>query len=123
MTFFGLVGLLIFIYMRPHEFIATLEPVPFLYLFLALVVAGIGLEVYARRSRFIASPLHGYVLAFWAYCLLSLLARKPSAFGSQAISVSVAVTLYFVLAHGVQSVTRFLRTTIVIFSLGLFVAF
>ena len=38
---FGLVGLIVFIYLKPQEFIPALERLPFLYLFLALTVFGI----------------------------------------------------------------------------------
>jgi hypothetical protein len=122
MTFFGLVGLLIFIYMRLHEFVPALASIPFLYLFLGVIVLGILLDVNERRTRLIPSPQLRFVLLFWVWCLLSLLLRNPGVFVAQAIGISVCVTLYLVVAHGIQSVQRFTRTTLVIFALGLFVA-
>jgi hypothetical protein len=123
MTFFGLVGLLVFIYMRPHEFVPALVVVPFLYLFLGIIVTGIVMELGSRRTRFIASPQLRLVLVFWFWCLFTLAIQNSAAFSTQAVSISVAVTLYLVVAHGIQSVSRFTKITLVIFGLGLFVAF
>jgi hypothetical protein len=56
MTFFGLVGLLVLIYIKPHEIVPALEVVQPLYLFFGIIVLGILLDLYARRSRLIAPP-------------------------------------------------------------------
>lgn len=123
MTFFGLFGLLVFIYMRPHEFVPALASVPFLYLFLGIIGLGILMDLSARRSRFIAAPQLRVVLMFWFWCIVTLALNRPSDLSTKSISISVAVTLYFVVALGIQSVPRFSKLTLVIFALGLFVAF
>jgi hypothetical protein len=122
MTLFGLIGLLVFVYMRPHEFVLALAALPFLYLFLGIIAIGIGIELGSRRARFLASPQLPLVLLFWVWCLLTLALQNAAAFSTNAINVSVAVTLYLVVAHGIQSVPRFAKITLVIFGLGLFVA-
>jgi O-Antigen ligase len=122
MTFFGICGLLIFIYMRPHEFVPALASLQLLYPLLLIAIIGIFLDVGARKSRFVSTPQLRIVMMMWFWCLLTLAVRRPDLLASKAINISVSVTLYLVVAYGVQAVPRFMKTTLVIFGLGFFVA-
>lgn len=123
MTFFGLFGLLFLIYIKPHDIVPALAVVQPLYLFLSIIVLGILMDLNARRSRLIAPPQARLVLLFWFWCIFTLALNRRDVLIEKGTSISIAVTLYFVVAYGIQSVPRFSKLTFVIFSLGLFVAF
>ena len=57
---------------KPPDFIPQLESIPFLYLFLGVIVLGIVLDVRARRLRLIASQQLLVVLVFWFWCLVTI---------------------------------------------------
>jgi hypothetical protein len=123
MTLTGIVGLLVFIYMRPHEFVEVLANIPFLYVFLGIAVLGIATDMGSRRARFIASPQLRVALLLWVWCVVTLIIRRPDVLIAQTLYFSVSLTLFLVVAHGVQSVPAFIKCTLMIFALGLFVAF
>ena len=60
----GIVLLLVQGYLRPQEFFVALQSVPFLYLFFALALFGLAVDLKLRHSQLVASPLLGWVLAF-----------------------------------------------------------
>jgi len=119
----GIIGLLIFIYARPQEIITSLMPIPFLYIFLAMAVVGIIIDINTRRTQFIKSPQLPFVLIFFFWCVFTLAIRKPSEVTSQSITIAVSVTLYLVIAHGIQRPSGFLKAVFMIFALGVFVAY
>jgi hypothetical protein len=120
----GVIGLMIFIYMRPHEFIPGLADYPFLYIFLFISIVGIAHDVSKRRTKLsIKPPTTRIVFIFLAWCAFTLGIRKPAELGSRMIVVIVDVILYLIIAHGIQSMKAFFRVVMVIFALGLFVAY
>jgi hypothetical protein len=118
----GILGLVVFIYMRPHEFVDELAALPFLYLFLALAALGMLLDLGMKRARLMKTPQLLLALSFAAWCLLTLALRNARALVSSGVPLAVAVTLYVVIAHGIQTLSAFKRVTVVIFTLGIFVA-
>ena len=53
----GIVLLLVQGYLRPQEFFVQLQSVPFLYLFFALALFGLAVDLKLRHTQLIASPL------------------------------------------------------------------
>jgi hypothetical protein len=119
----GIIGLLVFIYVRPHEFFTELRDYNFLYVFLLLALVGIAHDVVERRTRLVPTPLLPFVLAMGAWVALSLATRRPDLFVQQGIVFLVGVTLFLVIGHGVQHLAGLRRIIAVIFALGLFVAY
>jgi hypothetical protein len=118
----GILGLLVSIYVRPHELYAELRDYNFLYFWLALTVVGVAVDVRAGRIRLASTPMLPYALAFWAWCLITLASRAPDLLPKNGVAVTVCVVLYLVLSYPSQQLSTYLRMTMVIFSLVLFFA-
>ncbi|MFO0757395.1 MAG: O-antigen ligase family protein [Byssovorax sp.] len=119
----GIVGLLIFIYLRPHEWWKELANVPMLYIFLGITLVGLGADIAARETTFVVGPQLGWAVMFVTWCSLSLLLKIPDQAGAKLPLLFICFLLYFLIAHGLQRVKSLSRVTLVIFASGLFVAF
>lgn len=118
----GILGLLVFVYARPHELIRELSQLNPLYLFLSLAAAGIARDAYRQRAAPLSTPLLRWVLLFSAWCVLGLLVRAPEAVAAKSVAVAVSMVLYLVIAHGVQRLRGLVAVAVTVFALGLFVA-
>ena len=98
----GIIALVVFIYVRPQEFFERLQAVPFLYLFFALALYGVLVDVRVGNLRLRATPQLPWVLAFFFYASSTVLIQAPSGASDHILSLSVCVALYALIAHGVQ---------------------
>jgi hypothetical protein len=117
----GIIGLIIFIYVRPQEFAPQLKDVPFLYLFLVVALLGVAIDVAMGRTRFLIAPQLPWVCFFVPWCLLTLAYRSFDTLLSSGVNIAVSGVLYLVIAHGIQTFSGFRRLVMVIFCCGLFV--
>ena len=99
----GIIALVVFIYARPQEFFERLRVVPLLYLFFALAVFGMVLDVRVGNSRLRAAPQLPWVVAFFLWAALTVLIQAPGAAVEHVTSLSICVALFLLIAHGVQS--------------------
>jgi hypothetical protein len=119
----GIIALIVFIYVRPQEFFAELRDLNFLYGFLLLAVAGMAIDAARKRAVLLRTPLLGFVVAFGAWCIVSLAIRKPVLVPLRGVYVLVSCMLYLVMATGIQRVESLRRVVAVVFACGFFVAF
>jgi hypothetical protein len=100
----GIIGLVVFIYLKPQEFIPQLERIPFLYLFLALAIFGVAVDVRSRLVRIEKGPHLYYVIAFYVWCMFTG-AVKTGGTGlvGPAVQLSIALVLYLLISTAVQS--------------------
>lgn len=120
---FGIMGLMVSIYMRPYEWNADLANLPFLYGFCTLALLGLAIDFGMRRSVYIANPLLPYCgfLVFW--CIVTLAVNEPSALATNSSPIFISLLLYLMISNGVQTVRTFSALVVTIFALGLFVAY
>jgi hypothetical protein len=119
----GIIGLILFIYVRPQEFFEPLKDFNFLYLLLFFSFVGIAVDVSHRRTVLMKTPHLRYVVIFVFWCIFTLAIRKPSEVSTKAIGILVSFVLYLTIGTGVQSLKGFQRLVGVVFGCGLFVAF
>lgn len=117
----GIIALVIFIYARPQEFFERLRAVPFLYLFCGLALFGIVLDLRVGYSKLRASPQLPWVVAFFVWAVLTVLIRAPSAAVEHAMSLTICVALFLLIAHGVQSFRALHVVSASVLSMVLFV--
>jgi hypothetical protein len=98
----GIGLLLIFILARPQEFWPLLQKVPFLHLGAALAVIGYIVDVRLHRLQPIAVNTLGWVIAFFAWCLVSMAFALPEHLPRTAIEMAILFALYGTIAHGIQ---------------------
>ena len=70
-----------------------------------------------------ATPHLRYAGGFILWCMFTLAIRRPAELVGKSILILVCLTLYVIMATGVQSVKNLQRMLLVVFSCGLFVAF
>lgn len=99
----GIVLLLVQGYLRPQEFFVALQSIPFLYLFFALALFGLAVDLKLRHTQLIASPLLGWALAFVLWALFTVGIRLPSGIQPAATDLAIPLTYFFLLSQGVQS--------------------
>ncbi|HEX9102754.1 MAG TPA: O-antigen ligase family protein [Polyangia bacterium] len=118
----GIVLLLVQGYLRPQEFFVQLQSVPFLYLFFALALFGLAVDLKLRHTQLVASPLFGWVLAFVGWALFTLALRLPSGLQPAATELAIPFTYFFLLSQGVQSFRALAVVAATILVIGLCLA-
>lgn len=122
-AFPAIAALIIFVYVRPHEFVTFLKAVPFLYLFLAWAIGGMFSENAKRTLAWRNGPwtYTKWALFFTFWCVFTV-TLKAAAHVANTVQILVSLVLYFVMAYGIQTLRNFKRVTVVLFACGLFVA-
>lgn len=118
----GILLLLVFVYVRPQEFLEQVRAIPFLYLFCALAAFGLAVDLKLRISRPTMTPHLPWVIGFLVWCIITLLVRAPDRALGGAIDLAIPVTLYALLAHGIQSFKALQLASLTVLLLVLFVA-
>jgi len=99
----GILLLTFSIYLRPQEIWAPLESWPILHVALGLAVCGWVLDLRLGLARMQFSPLDPWVLALLGWALVVVAVRTPTSLPNQARELAISATLYFLIAHGVQT--------------------
>lgn len=118
----GIIGLLIFIYVRPQEIVEPLARVPFLYMFLALAVFGYIVDLRLRITKLVPTPQLLWAVLFLAWCIVNVVLITPSSmFVPQFINAGVTFVLFFVLGQSIQTFKVFQIVVTVVISSALLV--
>jgi hypothetical protein len=99
----GIIALVVFIYARPQEFFVRLQALPLLYVFFAAALYGAALDLRLGHVRAKSTPQLPWAVAFLSYAALTVLIQAPSDAFDHILSLSIGVTLYALIAHGVQT--------------------
>lgn len=115
----GIIGILFFIYLRPQEAYAPLQSVPFLYLFFALILFGVAVDLRLRVTKAIAIPGLPWAAAFLLWCLVTVAINKPEQLLDSAIQLVITVSIFVLIAQSVQSFRAFEKVSAMLVALGL----
>jgi hypothetical protein len=115
------VALIIFIYARPQEFFETLQTAPLLYITFGLALFGGVLDLRLGNSKLRSTPQLPWILAFVAWAMTTVLIRAPRTAMPHILQLAIALTLYLVVAHGVQTFRTFHVVASVILAMVLLV--
>lgn len=112
-----------FIYIRPQEIVPQLAAIPFLYLFLALAVFGLALDVRLGHNQFRLAPQATWGAMFFGWCIVNYLIRVGGGgLPGMIVQVAVAYILYFLIAHGVQTFKGLATFATSLFAISLAIA-
>jgi hypothetical protein len=103
----GIAALMVFILVRPQEFVPLLQRVPFLHLFTALAILGWVIDVRLRRLTPVGVPTLGWVVALIVWALVGTAAVAPDQLMARIVDLLILFALYGVIAHGVQRFRTF----------------
>lgn len=118
----GIIGLMISIYVRPHEWSATLADVPFLQICMGLTLLGFVADLAMRRTQLVRSATLGTAAVFIVWCFITLLVRNPSLAAARALPIVLPFLLYAIISHSIRTVSAFCKVVFTLFGAGLFVA-
>ena len=118
----GIVALMTFIVVRPHDICPALVRVPFLYLFCALLLFGLAVDLKLRLVKPIATPqlVWALLVLFWILISIALL-TPPETAPLKVIFIAVSFLLFFGISQGIQSfkTLQILTATLVVLTLFL----
>jgi O-antigen ligase len=103
----GITLLVVFVLVRPQEFLPLLQRLPFLHLFTALAVLGYIIDVRLRRLQPVATNTLPWVAAFFLWAILATAATAPDTLVTLILFLVVLFALYGTIAHGVQRFRSF----------------
>jgi hypothetical protein len=119
----GIILLLIQGYTRPQEFFPALQSVPFLYLFFALALFGMFLDLRLRKTQPIVAPQLPWVIAWFAWALLTLALRQAGAIPHFLVEMGIPFIYFFLVAHTVQTFSGFGRIAGTVLTICLYLSF
>jgi len=99
----GITLLIAFLYLRPLEFVPALRAVPLLYLFVALSLFGLAVDLKLRISKPVFAPQLGWVVAFAVWCLVTVAVRMPEKLLAETLPIVICVLLFVLVGHSVQT--------------------
>jgi len=103
----GIAGLIVFILVRPQEYLPLLQRVPFLHLFAVFALAGYVIDIRLRRTQPVSIPTLPWAAAFLFWAVVSTAINVPDQLLSKIIEMAILFTLYGTMAHGVQRFRAF----------------
>ncbi|WP_428268466.1 O-antigen ligase family protein [Haliangium sp.] len=100
----GLCALLIFLYLRPQEFVPFLTKLPLLYIFFAAAVGGLLVDLKLRLVKPVPARSLLMALAFCGWVILTIAAKVPAAAKlAEIIEFMISFVTFVVIAQGIQS--------------------
>jgi O-antigen ligase len=103
----GIAALIVFILVRPQEFLPLLQRVPFLHLFAAFAVIGWVIDVRLRRVQPTATPVLPWAVAFLAWGVVTVAVIVPDQLIHTVLEYAILFALYGTIAHGIQRFRTF----------------
>jgi hypothetical protein len=99
----GILGLVAFVYLRPHEVLPFLRGVPCIPILYAASLFGLLIDLRVRTSRAVPAPHILVALGLAAWSLVAVLLAAPGQFTATLHQMAVPLALYLLVAHGAQS--------------------
>jgi hypothetical protein len=119
----GILSIVVFIYARPQESFARLRAIPLLYVFFALALFGLALDLRLRNTQLRSTPLLPWIAAFFVWSAFTIVIRSPNAALGPISGLAICASLYLLIAHGVQSFRALHVVAGAVLSMVIFVCF
>lgn len=120
---FGTLFLVVFIYVKPQEFIPFLARYPMLYIFLGLALLGLAMDIRLRQVKVERGPHLPYVIAFYMWCgFTGLVKTGGTGMVGSVVQLTIAVILYLILSNGIQTFKALELVFGTVIAVNLFVA-
>ncbi len=103
----GILALIIFILGRPFDLVPSLRGLPLLYVFCGAALFGFLLDLRVGFLELRPDRQLLLVAAFIGWCILTVLVRVPGETVAASVELLVVATLYFLVAHGLQTFKSF----------------
>jgi len=117
----GILGLVFLIFVRPFEFIEVLQGIPMLYMAFGLAVFGYAVDVRLGFSDVRPAPQLFWSGLFFVWCIITGVVKAPGELMGEALRLTVALILFYVVAHGVRTFKMFEILAATVLACSLFV--
>lgn len=107
----GISLLIVFILVRPQEYLPLLQRVPFLHLFAVIALVGWVIDVRLRRTQPMGSPSLPWAAAFLLWCVVTVAVVVPDQLIPKLLEMLILFTVYGTIAHGIQRFRSFQLVT------------
>src|SRR5690349_13673927 len=111
----GLLGVIMFTYIRPQEFVPAISGIPWINLWLLLMVGGFAIDWFSGKLRKEATPLFKWSVIFYVWCFFTLAMKMPGEISGKFTFLTTGVGLSLIIQHAVQNAKAFMRVTVVVF--------
>src|SRR5262245_30823880 len=120
----GILATIFVIYLRPQEVFTDLARIPLLYVLLGLSIFGLALDLKLRLSRPTAAPQLTLVLCYVIWQAVTLLANvTPDVAFGNIVDTMIPLTLFLLIAHGVQTFRALQSLAVLILAIALFLSY
>ncbi|HWM87848.1 MAG TPA: O-antigen ligase family protein [Kofleriaceae bacterium] len=103
----GILGLILFIYVRPQEILLDLQRLPLLYLFFGLALFGFAVDLRLRVNKAAPAPQLLWAILLFVWAIITMVIKAPDVAMRGATEFAVSITLFFVIAHSVHTFRAF----------------
>jgi hypothetical protein len=96
----GLISLLLFLLVRPFDFVPSLSQFPALYVFFGLALLGFLSDLFRGRLKWVPTRALWWAIGFMLWAIVTVAFKAPDRLWGSVLKLSMTVSVYFLLAHG-----------------------
>lgn len=116
----GILGLIVFTYIRPQEFVPQMAGVPWINMWLLMIMGGFAIDIGTGKIRKEKTPTLWWSVVFGAWCFMTLAIRNPAELTKNATQLITGIGLSLIIQHAVQDMKTFKRVCAVVFVTAMF---
>jgi O-antigen ligase len=103
----GILGLVTFVFARPQDLIEALNGSPLLYIFFALAVFGVVIDLRRGHIRANLSPQTPWVLLWVVWCFGTMVIKAPGKIAHEFVQLVILVIVFLCISTGLQTFRGF----------------
>ncbi len=116
----GILGLIVFTYIRPQEFVTQIAGIPWINMWLLMIIGGFVLDLQTGKIRKEKTPALWWSVIFYLWCFMTLAIRAPGELSQRATQLTTGIGLSLVMQHAIQDMKSFKRVCITVFVTAMF---
>jgi hypothetical protein len=116
----GLLGLIVFTYIRPQEFVPQIAGIPWINMWLLMIIGGFAMDIGTGKIRKEKTPTLFWSVAFYGWCIFTLAIRSPGEISKTITLLTTGIGLSLVIQHDVQDMKAFKRICATVFVTAMF---
>lgn len=116
----GLLGLIVFTYIRPQEFVPQIAGIPWINMWLLMIMGGFAIDIGTGKIRKEKTPTLFWSVVFYFWCFFTLAIRAPGEIAGKATQLTTGIGLSLVMQHAIQDMKTFKRVAVVVFVTAMF---
>lgn len=116
----GILGLIVFTYIRPQEFVPSIAGIPWINMWLLLIIGGFAIDIGTGKIRKEKTPTLWWSIGFFFWTFFTLALKAPGEISAKFTQLTTGIGLSLVMQHAVQDMKTFVRVAKVMFVTAMF---